>query len=204
MKKTVIALLASYSIAFGAADTSDTSRTHISCEELQLVIDSLKVKVDRLVIENKQDNNPLTTGTYKNWGTKFYTDIRLSLSEPDVTFGYSKRIGRLRYGTALGFTLSISDDSMLHNSFGYLKLSVSTPIFLNFMSFSGILRSGYGGSVDYETGFHIGAGIAMENWIARNVCVYLEAFHNDLIKSYSDEGVPPPKVAFGTRFYFGR
>lgn len=203
MKNIFVALIATYSIAFGAADTLDTTRAHISCDELQLVIDSLKVKVDRLIIENKQDNNPLATGTYKDWGTKFYGDIQLS-SEPDVTIGYSKRMGRLRYGAALGFTFGFSNGARFDESYGYLKLLVSTPIFMNFMSFSGIIRAEYGQSEFEERGFHIGAGITMESWVARIFCIYLETYSNDLFAHYSSEGLPTPKIAFGTRFYFKR
>ena len=153
----LIPLLAAVTAAAGARDADDPA-------DLSRRLDSLEVKVERIIIE-QMDASPFATGETLSWGKGWYFGATVSspnqsLVELGHVFGfrgwrppwepeYLDRRRGYRVGLSAGFQ-SFQDAGLLRDDAGdryyvdgiapFLKLSWGTPVLLNFISTSTFLR----------------------------------------------------------------
>ncbi|MFX0140263.1 MAG: hypothetical protein ACFFDN_41870 [Candidatus Hodarchaeota archaeon] len=189
-----------------------------SINELKERIDLLETKLEKLKIE-MQEINPLITDVTKNWGKGFYLGSRIDnypttySAEVGYNFNLQKKkmpwINRL--GLVIGFMANQQKIEKEKKSIYifpfhafYTKLTLSTPIYINFIGLSLSQKFIY----DYSSGdkWYLGGGIDINFWIHRRTCITLgffgepRIFQNDNNDAQSDDILG--KTQLGIKWFF--
>jgi hypothetical protein len=176
MKRLFVVVLAAACSLWAFSDSSDSGSTAQTIQKMQTRLDSLETEFQKLRIE-KSDNSPGATGEIKNWGTGYFLSMHLDLNNTDCEFGYEFHRNHCRMGIAVGLqVIDIIPDpeaGHLHSLYygpvigqfsPYGSFIVSTPVFLNFISFSGFVHASW----LIPTGFGLGTGGDFEFWLNKN------------------------------------
>ena len=192
-----------------------------SIKELQERVDLLETRLEKFKIEI-QEINPLITDAAKDWGKGFYLGSKLdnNTSVLSAEAGYNfdmhkkntKKVPWInRVGFVIGFMSNELNSGEENNTIKifpfhavYTKISLNTPIFVNFISLSLNQKFTY----KYSSGntWYTGAGIDINFWIHRRTCITLgfisepRIFKNDNTNEKSDDLLG--KNQLGIRWFF--
>jgi len=192
-----------------------------SIKELKERIDLLETKLEKLKIEI-QEINPLITDVTKNWGKGFYLGSKIDnntttlSAEVGYNFNFQKeKTKKVRWingvGVVIGFMSNQHKVKEENNSIKifpfhafYTKFTLSTPIFINFISLSLNQKFTY----KYSSGniWYVGAGIDINFWIHSRTCITLgflsepRIFQNDNYNEQSNDVLG--KNQLGIKWFF--
>jgi hypothetical protein len=172
----------------------------IQINELKERVYLLETKLDKLKIEI-QEINPLITDATKNWGKGLYLrsiiDSYSSIVSAEVGYNFilqKMNTQKVRWinsrGLVIGFMSNLQKVEEGNKSIYvfpfhaiYTKLTLNTPIFINFIGLSLSQKSIY----NYSSGnkWYFGGGIDINFWIHERTCITLgflgepQIFQND-------------------------
>jgi hypothetical protein len=192
MKRLIIAILMLLTIS-----------NMLIADELEERFNTLETEIEKLKIETV-DNNPYATGETLNWGKGLFMDFQLSPKRTgSIEIGYNFVLEKWkppmngpylqdRRGYKIGISLGsqssfneltlVEEDKSFLTSSGYAffgKLSLSSPVLLNFISTNTYIKPMYIIGANTNEGsfaneeFGIGFGGEVEFWISKKQSFYL-------------------------------
>jgi hypothetical protein len=168
-------------LSFTESPDSLTLEQRVS--RLEKKVDSLQVAFAKNAIK-KDEDNPFTSGKFINWGRGITVQLHVNKSsglEAGYTFVTKKHI---RMGLLCGTEITRNDTTVPNAAF-YGKVSMGTPVLLNFLSFTTYFKT-----LVYPAGanFHANkpvhtrgggaAGVDIEFWISSHISILAGAGQN--------------------------